>query len=154
MSPEEIEQHVRNMQQQELHRLLRVADNQELQLSNLLSRDRISTEGMEKMAQLRTELLQLYERCILLDIEFSDSQNVDQILWKNAFYQVIEKFRQLLKDPNSENPEQIRNRLLELLDEGSDFFDSLLQKLQVTYKFKLEDYMDGLAIRSKPLRKQ
>ncbi|XP_021031891.1 telomerase-binding protein EST1A isoform X2 [Mus caroli] len=153
MSPEEIEQHVRNMQQQELHRLLRVADNQELQLSNLLSRDRISTEGMEKMAQLRTELLQLYERCILLDIEFSDNQNVDQILWKNAFYQVIEKFRQLLKDPNSENPEQIRNRLLELLDEGSDFFDSLLQKLQVTYKFKLEDYMDGLAIRSKPLRK-
>ncbi|KAM4798002.1 telomerase-binding protein EST1A isoform X3 [Urocitellus parryii] len=153
MSPEEIEQHVRNMQQQELHRLLRVADNQELQLSNLLSRDRISTEGMEKMAQLRAELLQLYERCILLDIEFSDTQNVDQILWKNAFYQVIEKFRQLLKDPNVENPEQIRNRLLELLDEGSDFFDSLLQKLQVTYKFKLEDYMDGLAIRSKPLRK-
>uniref|UniRef100_A0A8C6QK30 Nonsense-mediated mRNA decay factor n=1 Tax=Nannospalax galili TaxID=1026970 RepID=A0A8C6QK30_NANGA len=153
MSPEEIEQHVRNMQQQELHRLLRVADNQELQLSNLLSRDRISTEGMEKMTQLRTELLQLYERCILLDIEFSDNQNVDQILWKNAFYQVIEKFRQLLKDPNIENPEQIRNRLLELLDEGSDFFDSLLQKLQITYKFKLEDYMDGLAIRSKPLRK-
>jgi protein SMG6 len=53
MSPEEIEQHVRSMQQQELHRLLRVADNQELQLSNLLSRDRISIEGMEKMAQLR-----------------------------------------------------------------------------------------------------
>ncbi|XP_075850367.1 telomerase-binding protein EST1A isoform X3 [Microcebus murinus] len=153
MSPEEIEQHMRNMQQQELHRLLRVADNQELQLSNLLSRDRISPEGLEKMAQLRAELLQLYERCILLDIEFSDNQNVDQILWKNAFYQVIEKFRQLLKDPNVENPEQIRNRLLELLDEGSDFFDSLLQKLQVTYKFKLEDYMDGLAIRSKPLRK-
>uniref|UniRef100_A0A5F9DKL5 Telomerase-binding protein EST1A n=1 Tax=Oryctolagus cuniculus TaxID=9986 RepID=A0A5F9DKL5_RABIT len=153
MSPEEIEQHMRNVQQQELHRLLRVADNQELQLSNLLSRDRISPEGLEKMAQLRAELLQLYERCILLDIEFSDNQNVDQILWKNAFYQVIEKFRQLLKDPNVENPEQIRNRLLELLDEGSDFFDSLLQKLQVTYKFKLEDYMDGLAIRSKPLRK-
>lgn len=65
----------------------------------------------------RAELLQLYERCILLDIEFSDNQNVDQILWKNAFYQVIEKFRQLLKDPNVENPEQIRNRLLELLDE-------------------------------------
>uniref|UniRef100_A0A5F9CU79 Telomerase-binding protein EST1A n=1 Tax=Oryctolagus cuniculus TaxID=9986 RepID=A0A5F9CU79_RABIT len=117
MSPEEIEQHMRNVQQQELHRLLRVADNQELQLSNLLSRDRISPEGLEKMAQLRAELLQLYERCILLDIEFSDNQNVDQILWKNAFYQVIEKFRQLLKDPNVENPEQIRNRLLELLDE-------------------------------------
>ncbi|XP_074045302.1 telomerase-binding protein EST1A isoform X2 [Macrotis lagotis] len=153
LSPEEMEQQVRDLQQQELHRLLRVADNQELQLSNLLSRDRISPEGLEKMAQLRVELVQLYERCLLLDIEFSDHQNVDQILWKSAFYQVIEKFRQLLKDPNAENPEQIRNRLLELLDEGTSFFDSLLQKLQVTYQFKLEDYMDGLAIRSKPLRK-
>lgn len=37
--------------------------------------------------------------------------------------------------------------------QGTGFFDSLLQKLQVTYQFKLEDYMDGLAIRSKPLRK-
>lgn len=70
----------------------------------------------------RAELLQLYERCILLDIEFSDNQNVDQILWKNAFYQVIEKFRQLLKDPNVDNPEQIRNRLLELLDEVNHRF--------------------------------
>lgn len=37
--------------------------------------------------------------------------------------------------------------------QGALFFDGLLQKLQVSYQFKLEDYMDGLAIRSKPLRK-
>ncbi|NXA95048.1 EST1A protein, partial [Melanocharis versteri] len=101
----------------------------------------------------RVEMLQLYERCILMDIEFSDTQNVDQLLWKNAFYQVIEKFRQLLKDPQGENAQEIRNKLLLLLDEGSSFFDGLLQKLQVSYQFKLEDYMDGMAIRSKPLRK-
>ncbi|KAM9370719.1 telomerase-binding protein EST1A [Phaethornis superciliosus] len=152
LSPE-MEQQMRNIQQQELSRLLREAGNQEQQLSNLLSRDRISPEGLEKMAQLRVEMLQLYERCILMDIEFSDTQNVDQLLWKNAFYQVIEKFRQLLKDPQGENAQEIRNRLLQLLDEGTSFFDGLLQKLQVSYQFKLEDYMDGMAIRSKPLRK-
>ncbi|NXI33225.1 EST1A protein, partial [Sterrhoptilus dennistouni] len=152
LSPE-MEQQMRNMQQQELSKLLREAGNQEQQLSNLLSRDRISPEGLEKMAQLRVEMLQLYERCILMDIEFSDTQNVDQLLWKNAFYQVIEKFRQLLKDPQGENAQEIRNKLLLLLDEGSSFFDGLLQKLQVSYQFKLEDYMDGMAIRSKPLRK-
>ncbi|XP_009866357.1 PREDICTED: telomerase-binding protein EST1A-like, partial [Apaloderma vittatum] len=138
---------------QELSKLLREAGNQEQQLSNLLSRDRISPEGLEKMTQLRVEMLQLYERCILMDIEFSDTQNVDQLLWKNAFYQVIEKFRQLLKDPQGENAQEIRNKLLQLLDEGTSFFDGLLQKLQVSYQFKLEDYMDGMAIRSKPLRK-
>ncbi|XP_009993429.1 PREDICTED: telomerase-binding protein EST1A [Chaetura pelagica] len=152
LSPE-MEQQMRNMQQQELSKLLREAGNQEQQLSNLLSRDRISPEGLEKMAQLRVEMLQLYERCILMDIEFSDSQNVDQLLWKNAFYQVIEKFRQLLKDPQGVNAQEIRNKLLQLLDEGTSFFDGLLQKLQVSYQFKLEDYMDGMVIRSKPLRK-
>ncbi|XP_074869701.1 telomerase-binding protein EST1A isoform X2 [Carettochelys insculpta] len=152
LSPE-MEQQMRNIQQQELNTLLREAGNQEQQLSNLLSRDCISPEGLEKMTQLRAEMLQLYERCILVDIEFSENQNVDQLLWKNAFYQVIEKFRQLLKDPLGENAQEIRNKLLQLLDEGTIFFDNLLQKLQVSYQFKLEDYMDGMAIRSKPLRK-
>ncbi|XP_043910311.1 telomerase-binding protein EST1A [Protopterus annectens] len=151
--PEEMEQHFRSLHQQELNRLMRMADNQEVQLGNLLSRDRISPEGLEKMGQLRVELLQHYERCILMDIEFADSQNLDQLLWKNVFYQVIEKFRQLLKDPAIDNCEVIRAKLLSVLDEGAAFFDNLLQKLQVTFQFKLEDYMDGMAIRSKPLSK-
>lgn len=65
----------------------------------------------------RVDLLGIYEHVILTDIEFSDSQNVDQALWKNVFYQVIESFRQLLKDPSNENISHIRNMLLTLLDE-------------------------------------
>ncbi|KAM9320894.1 telomerase-binding protein EST1A [Gastrophryne carolinensis] len=152
ITPEEIEQQMRTVQQQELTRLLRMADNQELQLSNLLSRDAISDEGLNKMALLRSELLQLYEHFLLTDIEFCDQHNVDQLLWKNVFYQVIEKFRHFLKESTSES-EEIRGKLVHVLDEGSTFFDGLLQKLQATYQFKLEDYMDGMAIRSKPLRK-
>lgn len=33
------------------------------------------------------------------------------------------------------------------------FLDSLLLKLQTVFQFKLEDYMDGMAVRAKPLRK-
>ncbi|XP_023272358.1 telomerase-binding protein EST1A isoform X1 [Seriola lalandi dorsalis] len=146
---EEVEQQARG----ELGKLLRAADAQELQLSNLLSRDRVSADGLDRMAQLRADLLGLYEQVILTDIELSDSQNVDQALWKNVFYQVIEHFRQLLKDPAYDNTPHIRNMLLTLLDEGALFFDALLQKLQTVYQFKLEDYMDGMAIRARPLRK-
>ncbi|XP_044226058.1 telomerase-binding protein EST1A [Thunnus albacares] len=146
---EEVEQQARG----ELGRLLRAADAQELQLSNLLSRDRVSADGLDRMAQLRADLLGLYEQVILTDIELSDSQNVDQALWKHVFYQVIERFRQLLKDPTFDNTPHIRNMLLTLLDEGALFFDALLQKLQTVYQFKLEDYMDGMAIRARPLRK-
>uniref|UniRef100_A0A6Q2YKC7 Telomerase-binding protein EST1A n=1 Tax=Esox lucius TaxID=8010 RepID=A0A6Q2YKC7_ESOLU len=149
LTPEEAEQQARG----ELGRLLRAADSQELQLSNLLSRDRLSADGLDRMAQLRADLLTLYERVILTDIEFSDSQNLDQALWKNVFYQVIERFRQLLKDPSGESTPQITTMLLTLLDEGAQFFDALLQKLQTVFQFKLEDYMDGMAIRARPLRK-
>ncbi|XP_034539074.1 telomerase-binding protein EST1A [Notolabrus celidotus] len=149
LSSEEAEQQARG----EMGRLLRAADTQEQQLSNLLSRDRVSADGLDRMAQFRADLLGLYEQVILTDIEFSDSQNVDQALWKNVFYQVIERFRQLLKDPAFDNTPHIRNMLLTLLDEGALFFDALLLKLQTVYQFKLEDYMDGMAIRARPLRK-
>lgn len=46
---EEMEQQARG----ELGRLLRAADAQELQLSNLLSRERVSADGLDRMAQLR-----------------------------------------------------------------------------------------------------
>lgn len=46
---EEVEQRARG----ELGRLLRAADAQELQLSNLLSRDRLSAEGLDRMTHLR-----------------------------------------------------------------------------------------------------
>uniref|UniRef100_A0A7N6AZI7 Telomerase-binding protein EST1A n=1 Tax=Anabas testudineus TaxID=64144 RepID=A0A7N6AZI7_ANATE len=146
---EDVEQQARG----ELGRLLRAADAQEVQLSNLLSRDKVSADGLDRMTQLRVDLLGIYEHVILTDIEFSDSQNVDQALWKNVFYQVIERFRQLLKDPTNDSTSHIRNMLLTLLDEGAQFFDSLLQKLQTVYQFKLEEYMDGMAIRARPLRK-
>ncbi|KAK6305739.1 hypothetical protein J4Q44_G00245190 [Coregonus suidteri] len=146
---EEAEQHARG----ELGRLLRAADSQELQLTNLLSRDSLSADGLDRMAQLRADLLTLYERVILTDIEFSDSQNLDQALWKNVFYQVIERFRQLLKDPSGDSAPHITTMLLTLLDEGAVFFDALLQKLQMVFQFKLEDYMDSMAIRPRPLRK-
>ncbi|KAL0994823.1 hypothetical protein UPYG_G00127600 [Umbra pygmaea] len=149
LTPEEAEQQARA----ELVRMLRAADSQEAQLSNLLSRDRLSTDGLDRMGQLRADLLTLYERVILTDIEFSDSQNLDQALWKNVFYQVIERFRQLLKDPGEDTHHHITTMLLTLLDEGTVFFDALLQKLQTVFQFKLEDYMDGMAIRARPLRK-
>ncbi|XP_052423477.1 telomerase-binding protein EST1A isoform X1 [Carassius gibelio] len=149
LTPEDAEVQTRG----ELGKLLRLADSQELQLSNLLSRERLSQEGLERMAQLRAELLTLYERVILTDIEFSDTQNLDQALWKNVFYQVIERFRQLLKDQTSDAAPQIKIMLMTILEEGVFFFDSLLQKLQTVFQFKLEDYMDCMAIRARPLRK-
>lgn len=49
LSPEEMEVQARS----ELVKMLRLADSQELQLSNLLSRDRLSPDGLDRMTHLR-----------------------------------------------------------------------------------------------------
>lgn len=66
LTPEEAEVHTRG----ELGKFLRLADSQELQLSNLLSRERLSQEGLERMAQLRCVLNVehfAWERFVLLE---------------------------------------------------------------------------------------
>lgn len=84
LTPEEAEVQTRG----ELGKLLRLADSQELQLSNLLSRERLSPEGLERMAQLRCVLkvvhfklknmgfvvLQLHvlRHCLIMDIITTD----------------------------------------------------------------------------------
>ncbi|CAL8282263.1 unnamed protein product [Arctogadus glacialis] len=98
-------------------------------------------------------LLSVYQQVILTDIEFADQQSVDQALWKNVYHQVIERFRLHLKEGGSEPAPEVRTLLLALLNQGAVFFDALLQKLQTAFHFKLEDYMDGVAIRARPLRK-
>ncbi|KAK6317587.1 hypothetical protein J4Q44_G00129870 [Coregonus suidteri] len=110
LTPEEVEQQARG----ELGRLLRAADSQELQLSNLLSRDRLSADGLDRMAQLS------YKR---------SSQST-----RPAACHIF--------TPHLFRPLQ-----------GAVFFDALLQKLQTVFQFKLDDYMDGMAIRARPLRK-
>ncbi|PIO35025.1 hypothetical protein AB205_0207440 [Aquarana catesbeiana] len=82
------------------------------------------------MSLIRLELFHIYEHCLLTAIEFCDHHN----------------------EPSSER-EEFCKKLLQVLDEGTMFFDGLFQKLQTTYQFKLEDYMDGMAICGKPLRK-
>ncbi len=41
----------------------------------------------------RQELQRQYEQVILLDLELVNKHNIEQMLWKSAFYQVIEFLR-------------------------------------------------------------
>lgn len=60
----------------------------------------------------RQELTKRYEHLILIDIDQSTKHNVDQLLWKAVFYQVIEVFR---KHMNEEDDS--KTRLSQILDE-------------------------------------
>nr|XP_020857690.1 telomerase-binding protein EST1A-like isoform X2 [Phascolarctos cinereus] len=150
LCPRKPEERGRDSEPQVLLQILALARDQEVQLSRLLSKDPVSTEDLEKVAQCRAGLLGHYERVILSDVGFSEVQNVSQALWKNAFHQVIERLGQLLRHPKTMNPEHMHERLLAVLDQGTAFFESLLEKLQKQYRFRLADHTDGLGLCTKP----
>ena len=55
-----------------------------------------------------------YEQIMLLDLDVSNNHNVEQLLWKSVFYQVIEMFRKSMGD---EQDEKIKGELSKVLDE-------------------------------------
>lgn len=59
------------------------------------------------------EISSRYEQALLMDLEFSNQQNIGDALWRSAFYQVIEVFRKQMKESDSEVN---KRRLLTVLD--------------------------------------
>ncbi|KAK3084840.1 hypothetical protein FSP39_019998 [Pinctada imbricata] len=111
---------------------------QDNQLSGLVSR-RMSSEGLKMMAKLRYDLQNKYEQIMLLDLDVTNRHNVEQLLWKSVYYQVIEMFRKAMSE---DHDDKTKTELSKVLDEGTAFFDKLLQKLQQTYNLELEAHLD------------
>ncbi|CAH1244302.1 SMG6 [Branchiostoma lanceolatum] len=86
---------------------------------------------------LQSQIQTCYESLILQDPEFASKHNIDQTLWKNSFYNIIEAFRGYL--PGHQMKESLHN-LLALIDKGASFYTDLLQKLQRKHKFNLDAY--------------
>ncbi|GAB1608422.1 telomerase-binding protein EST1A-like isoform X2 [Argonauta hians] len=132
--------HCRNMAEQLYHDSLPL----EGQLCNVLSRG-LQSETMNKLCQIRLDLQSKCEQIILLDLEVSMKQNVEQLLWKSVYYQLIEIYRkQLSEDPSTRalSTEVIKEQLFSVLNEGTSFYERLLEQLQTTYNFSLAPFLD------------
>ncbi|GAB6029112.1 hypothetical protein CHUAL_004893 [Chamberlinius hualienensis] len=113
---------------------------------NIMLNHMFTEMDLKKLDQCRWKIQLRYEKTILSDMEFSTKHNLEQSLWKSAFYQVIENFRrQMVEEPSSS--ERIRRAMLNIIDEGSVFYENLLEKLQETYGFHLSNFLDSNALR-------
>jgi hypothetical protein len=91
----------------------------------------------QKVEQIRYRIQLRYEHIILNDLRFCAETNVEQRLWKSAFYQFIEHYRRLMEQ-NSEQQSELKTCLHKIIDEASLFFENLLVKMQETYGFVIE----------------
>lgn len=114
----------------------------ERDLSSLLSQG-IKNADMTSVGQCRWKLQLRYENIILADPRYCAEQNVEQSLWKSVFYQVIEALRREI-DEHPDNREEAKKILINAVDEGTVFYENLLEKQQETFGFNVANYLDNV----------
>ena len=70
-------------------------------------------DSVVAFGDVRSEILPRLEQVLLLDLPLSHQKAVEQVMWKSAFYQVIEVFRQELAEFDDEH---VRQQLLAVID--------------------------------------
>ncbi|XP_055683331.1 telomerase-binding protein EST1A isoform X2 [Lutzomyia longipalpis] len=87
-------------------------------------------------------LKQLLEQFLLRELKFCQQHNVEQHIWKLLYYNTIEMLRKLhAEDATDDGRAFYKDKCLELIDEGSVFFEKLLRKLEQKYNFSVESFV-------------
>ncbi|XP_043272434.1 telomerase-binding protein EST1A isoform X3 [Venturia canescens] len=99
------------------------------------------TSNWEKITNLRLTLRNRLEILLESDIKFCQTENVEQHFWKILYYNMIEMLRKIMPKENNDLREQYKRIMLEIIDEGTQYFENLLTVLEKKYKFKLEVFL-------------
>lgn len=109
----------------------------EKELQSYLVRSNLDDRNIDT---IRWKIQHRYENIILADLKFCAENNVELILWKSAFYQFIEIYRRKIED--NQDVEQNKDKLIELVEKASLFFENLLVKIQDTFDFSVDKYAE------------
>ena len=141
-----VEKKVKSLNLQKSQRLLKMVKQKEASLNNLLSRDMLDKAAFEKMGSLSKEIQEAYKGIMMLDLAFAIQQDVDQNLWRNGFYNIIETFRKYGKlflgyadETQVLSPQEISNGLKEFLTNAEMFYKNLLDLLQKGHELSIQD---------------
>ncbi|KAK5968666.1 hypothetical protein GCK32_004307 [Trichostrongylus colubriformis] len=83
----------------------------------------------EKIVQLSSDLCEIYYDVMLRDIYFTFSMNLEQHLWKQAFYKPIEVFKSMANSPK-DSSRTFRAHLLLLINKGITFYERLIARYE------------------------
>uniref|UniRef100_A0A0K0DF59 PINc domain-containing protein n=1 Tax=Angiostrongylus cantonensis TaxID=6313 RepID=A0A0K0DF59_ANGCA len=78
-------------------------------------------KAAEKVVELSDDLCEIYYKLLPRDISFTFTMNLEQHLWKQAFYKPIEVFKSVVNSPK-DSTRAFRAALLSLLNNGISFY--------------------------------
>ncbi|XP_071553943.1 telomerase-binding protein EST1A isoform X2 [Temnothorax nylanderi] len=121
------------------HCLLLDIERADLELQWIISSGGF-TSRLDRVSYIRHFLQQSLKILLETDIKFCQAENVEQHFWKILFYNLIEMLRKAMPKENSEGRERYKQIMLNIIDEGTIYLESLLTTLETTYQFKLDTF--------------
>ena len=120
--------------------LERQATDLESKLENMLDKLDCTEQTVttKRFFEERDRLKLIYKCIVLKDIEYTSKNSIDNLLWKNIFYQLVEKLRGQLEFCFDRDKENIKLVLINIFDQGNIFYKDFLNDLQTAYKFSLD----------------
>lgn len=122
------------------HCLLLDIERADLELQWLLGSGGF-TSRWDRVSYIRHFLEQSLKILLETDIKFCQAENVEQHFWKILFYNMIEILRKAMPKENLEGRDHYKKIMLNIIDEGTIYLESLLVTLEITYEFKLETFL-------------
>ncbi|KAH1009281.1 hypothetical protein HUJ04_001658 [Dendroctonus ponderosae] len=94
---------------------------------------------------LRQFLKRALEFMLCKAIKFCQTENVEQHIWKILYYNIIEATRKAMVD-DPDNKPKYKKFLLNIIDEGTKYFERLVGILEDTFNFKVANYTGNNAM--------
>ncbi|XP_024081331.1 telomerase-binding protein EST1A isoform X2 [Cimex lectularius] len=131
-----------NFQQSHNPHVIREIAHADCELQYLLGTGEAILHYWDQLQRLRFYLKDQLKIMLLTDLRFCQAENVEQHLWKILYYNIIELLRKFITE-NPQMKEKYKMALITIIDEGSEFYERLLEDLENANKINLDKYLNA-----------
>lgn len=112
----------------------------ELDINYFVNSNQLPQE-FKRIMDIRLHLQRCYKQLLISDIRLCQEKNVESALWKSLYYIIIEKLREYIsREPTLKD--RSLSTLMMIVEEGLNYFQSLLADIQKAYRFSLEAHFE------------
>ncbi|KAJ8725669.1 hypothetical protein PYW08_003852 [Mythimna loreyi] len=94
------------------------------------------------VVETRSSLQKALHRLLMSDLKYCQADNIEHHFWKILYYNFIEPLRKSFSQITPEDKPEIVKLINVIIEEGNSFFENLVQMLEKTYKFNVDDYIN------------
>lgn len=95
----------------------------------------------QQFGSVRLAIQRQFIDLLKFEMKFCRQHNVEQHCWKILYHSVIEYLKRLAGDKSKANYLFYRQRCLDIIDDGIEYFQRLSAILSATYKYEMDDFV-------------